>query len=317
VHPHVAPLATANASGPRGGHRNGRQIGWDRSPSNRGTATVCSGERDLGAELSTQSVVILHVVPFIRPTPCRHNIAADQAHEPYIATSANPPGLPVRIMRNDRSHRSQHRDHMLLFEGLTAAGALDRLGTMTPFGGPAPGENFQPLGLTPHRASLSTTSGCTNCNLRSLVHSADLVHTLTAATRCRGEAQRLIPVREGKHHGPLRQQRAASRRATWLQRIEDYQREIKRPAFLTVEDDRVWFIGNNYAKKADIYGGFPGNLLRRIAALMRDRRRPLHLFAGKVDLSVLPGEYARHPPRAEPNLLLQRRDHAGCAAAAL
>jgi hypothetical protein len=90
---------------------------------------------------------------------------------------------------------------------------------------------------------------------------------------------------------------------TWPKRIENYRREIKRPAFLTIEDDwvyGVWFIGNNYAKKADIYGGFPGNLLKRIAALMRDRQRPLHLFAGKVDLSVLPGDTLDIRPELNP-----------------
>jgi hypothetical protein len=64
-------------------------------------------------------------------------------------------------------------------------------------------------------------------------------------------------------------------------------------------------IGNNYAIKTDIYGGFPGNLLERIAAPMYDRQCPLHLFAGKVDLSVLRGDtlgiHSLTPGRRQPN----------------
>jgi hypothetical protein len=49
-------------------------------------------------------------------------------------------------------------------------------------------------------------------------------------------------------------------------------------------------LGNSYAKRTDIYGGFQGNLLRRLAALFPDRCKVLHLFAGQVDLTVLPGD---------------------------
>lgn len=61
----------------------------------------------------------------------------------------------------------------------------------------------------------------------------------------------------------------------------------------------TWFIGNSYQKKTDYYGGFQGNFLKRIAALFPDRRRVLHLFAGKVDLEQFPGDTLDTRPQLE------------------
>ena len=52
----------------------------------------------------------------------------------------------------------------------------------------------------------------------------------------------------------------------------------------------VWFMGNSYQKRDAYYGAFQGNFLKRIAALFPDRRRTLHLFAGRVDLTAFPGD---------------------------
>ena len=57
---------------------------------------------------------------------------------------------------------------------------------------------------------------------------------------------------------------------------------------------RPWLYGvwlqNDYAVRSGYYGGYPGDYLKRIRALFPDKCRVLHVFAGKVDLSILPGD---------------------------
>jgi hypothetical protein len=79
---------------------------------------------------------------------------------------------------------------------------------------------------------------------------------------------------------------------TWPERIENYSQTIGIP-YLGHENGwtyGTWFIGNSYEKNTSYYGGFQGNFLKRIAALFPDRKRVLHLFAGKVDLAAFPGD---------------------------
>jgi hypothetical protein len=52
----------------------------------------------------------------------------------------------------------------------------------------------------------------------------------------------------------------------------------------------MWLLGQNWKVPSGYYGGYPGNYLKRIAALFLDKQRVLHLFAGKADLSQLPGD---------------------------
>ena len=77
-------------------------------------------------------------------------------------------------------------------------------------------------------------------------------------------------------------------------RIENYVRETKFPRSLFLsEDGRIvgtWIMGNDYRVQTGYYGGYPAGYLRRIRALFPDKRRVLHLFSGKVDLSALPGD---------------------------
>jgi hypothetical protein len=57
-------------------------------------------------------------------------------------------------------------------------------------------------------------------------------------------------------------------------------------------DDRIVgtiYLGNNYAKANDYYGGYQGNYLKRIAALFPDKTSVAHLYAGQADISDLPG----------------------------
>jgi len=89
---------------------------------------------------------------------------------------------------------------------------------------------------------------------------------------------------------------------TWPERIENYRRLVGVP-YLAHENGwtyGTWFMGNSYEKHNDYYGGYQGNFLKRIAALFPDRRRTLHLFAGKVDQERLPGDTLDIRPELEP-----------------
>ncbi len=80
----------------------------------------------------------------------------------------------------------------------------------------------------------------------------------------------------------------------WQDRIDNYVRVTKYPRSLFIgEDGRVvgtWIMGNNYKVSTGYYGGYPAGYLRRVKALFPDKERVLHLFSGKVDLSILPGD---------------------------
>jgi hypothetical protein len=80
----------------------------------------------------------------------------------------------------------------------------------------------------------------------------------------------------------------------WEDRIRSYVQATRFPRSLFVsEDGRVvgtWIMGNDYRVQSGYYGGYPAGYLRRIRALFPDKKRVLHLFSGKVDLSALPGD---------------------------
>ena len=96
----------------------------------------------------------------------------------------------------------------------------------------------------------------------------------------------------------------AARRFSWQDRIDNYARETSFPKCLFVgEDGRVvgtWIMGNDYRVKSGYYGGYPAGYLRRIKALFPDKRRILHVFSGRVDQSVLPGDTVDVNPALEP-----------------
>jgi hypothetical protein len=52
----------------------------------------------------------------------------------------------------------------------------------------------------------------------------------------------------------------------------------------------IWVLGNDYHVQSGFYGGYPPTYLKRIKALFPEKRRVLHLFSGKVDLDILPGD---------------------------
>jgi hypothetical protein len=81
----------------------------------------------------------------------------------------------------------------------------------------------------------------------------------------------------------------------WPQRIEHYRQAFQREPYLTyVDGERPWLYGvwrqGSFAVKSGYYGGYPGDYLKRIKVLFPDRRRILHVFAGKVDTAIMPGD---------------------------
>lgn len=81
---------------------------------------------------------------------------------------------------------------------------------------------------------------------------------------------------------------------TWAERFENYERETGFPAVYTIDDIgrayAFWILGNDYRVKSNYYGGYPATYLKRVKALFPEKRRALHLFSGKVDVDVIPGD---------------------------
>lgn len=90
-------------------------------------------------------------------------------------------------------------------------------------------------------------------------------------------------------------------------RIDNYVRETKFPRSLFIsEDGRIvgtWVMGNDYRVKSTYYGGYPAGYLRRVKALFPDKRSVLHLFSGRVDKAVMPGETVDLNPELAPDYL--------------
>jgi hypothetical protein len=59
------------------------------------------------------------------------------------------------------------------------------------------------------------------------------------------------------------------------------------------------YLGNNYAKANDYYGGYQGNYLKRIRALFPEAKDVLHLYAGNLDDTELPGDKIDINPQRE------------------
>ena len=96
----------------------------------------------------------------------------------------------------------------------------------------------------------------------------------------------------------------AGRAIQWDLRIDNYATQTGFPKSLFVsEDGRVvgtWIMGNDYRVKSEYYGGYPATYLRRVKALFPDKYRALHLFSGKVDLGVFPGDTVDVDPALNP-----------------
>ena len=107
---------------------------------------------------------------------------------------------------------------------------------------------------------------------------------------------------------------------TWQERIANYTKETGfpsaifcdeegQPVWITdklniADDGRVvgmWIMGNDYRVKSTYYGGYPAGYLKRIRALFPDKQHVLHLFSGRVDLSVMPGNTVDITPELAPD----------------
>ena len=81
---------------------------------------------------------------------------------------------------------------------------------------------------------------------------------------------------------------------SWDARIDNYTEVTKFPRSMFVMADGgvvgTWVMGNDYRVKSGLYGGYPAGYLRRVRALFPDKSRVLHLFSGKVDVKVFPGD---------------------------
>jgi hypothetical protein len=90
----------------------------------------------------------------------------------------------------------------------------------------------------------------------------------------------------------------------WTDRINNYVRVTGFPGALFIADSGqvvgTWIMGNDYRVKSGLYGGYPAGYLRRIRALFPDKRRMLHLFSGRVDLSAFPGDTVDINPALDP-----------------
>lgn len=90
----------------------------------------------------------------------------------------------------------------------------------------------------------------------------------------------------------------------WTDRIDNYVRVTGFPRSLFLaEDGRIvgtWIMGNDYRVKSAYYGGYPAGYLRRIKSLFPEKKRTLHLFSGKVDLSAFPGDTVDINPALSP-----------------
>src|SRR5688500_10251527 len=93
----------------------------------------------------------------------------------------------------------------------------------------------------------------------------------------------------------------------WQDRIENYVKQTGFPKSLFIaEDNRVvgtWIMGNDYRVKSEYYGGYPAGYLRRMKALFPDKKSILHLFSGKVDLKIFPGDTVDINPSLKPTYL--------------
>ena len=93
----------------------------------------------------------------------------------------------------------------------------------------------------------------------------------------------------------------------WNERIDHYTKVTKMPKTLFIGDDGrtvgTWIMGNDYRVKSSYYGGYPATYLKRIKALFPDKKNTLHVFSGKVDLEVFPGDTVDINPELNPTYI--------------
>ena len=77
-------------------------------------------------------------------------------------------------------------------------------------------------------------------------------------------------------------------------RDKNYVKETRYPESIYESGDGrlvgTWIMGNAYGVKSGYYGGYPDGYLKRIKALFPEKEKALHVFSGKVDQGVWPGD---------------------------
>lgn len=115
------------------------------------------------------------------------------------------------------------------------------------------------------------------------------------------ETELLCAVCHRLRHAPTREKPSSM---TWTERLQNYCDETSYPECLFLgADGRVvgmWIMGNSYRVRSEYYGGYPDTYLKRVRAMFPDKKRVLHLFAGKVDLATLPGDTVDINPDLSP-----------------
>lgn len=96
------------------------------------------------------------------------------------------------------------------------------------------------------------------------------------------------------------------RRVTPLsKRVSNYHLVTGFPESLFVGGDGrivgTWIMGNDYRVKSEYYGGYPAGYLRRVMAMFPDKHHVLHLFSGRVDKAVMPGDTVDVNPELAPD----------------
>jgi len=80
----------------------------------------------------------------------------------------------------------------------------------------------------------------------------------------------------------------------WDERIKDYAFLTGYPEALFIAADGrlvgTWILGNDYRVKSEFYGGYPATYLERVRSMFHDKKRVLHLFSGRVDTHIFPGD---------------------------
>ncbi len=96
-------------------------------------------------------------------------------------------------------------------------------------------------------------------------------------------------------------------RWSWQARIDNYAKVTGFPPAMYVTPGGyvigMWRMGNDYRVKSSFYGGYPAGYLRRVKALFPEKSKVLHLFSGKVDLDVCPGDTVDILPELNPTYL--------------
>ena len=92
--------------------------------------------------------------------------------------------------------------------------------------------------------------------------------------------------------------------------VDNYNKEFGR--YLQIDQSNLVtgaiYLGNNYAKSNDYYGGYQGNYLKRIKALFPDAKDILHLYAGQVNDEHLKGDKVDINPQSDDTIYADARE---------